>query len=673
MSFLSPYLLFALPLAALPVIIHLIHLHRRRTVPWAATMFLLLAQKMNRGFSKLRQFLILAARVLAVLGLIFVMSRPLAGGWLGLTGGAPDTVLVLLDRSASMEQQNLTTGISKRSAALTKMADGIEEMFGSNTKVVLIDSATNAPTEISNVKAMVDVPVTAATDSTADLPAMLQAALDYLTANSLGRTDIWIASDLRQSDWNATGGRWEALRAAFAKMEAVRFHVLAFPEVDEKNLSVSVENLTRRETADKAELMFDIRLRRANSEAGDVEVPMTLVVNGARSSLSTTLKETELLIQGHTISIDKALKRGWGRVELPADASASDNRFHFVFDAPVPPLSAIISDDSESSDPAKAALSAAGEGARKQEVKVLSATRAGEIDWEKTGLIVWQAALPESTDVLAQQLLNHVAQGRSVLFMPPSGAVNQANFMGLSWGEWRNLERKKEQSSAVEWWRTSDGLLANARSGQVLPLGELEVSRYRQIIGEGVTLARLADGESMLVQASSNGGGLAAFLATTPSSAGSSLARDGVVWFAMLQRALVQGGKGLGNALQREAGVRALQADLTWSPVEDAGILSSLLALRSGIVTSGDRSTALNRPLTEDAPLLLSDETLAGLFQGLQFHRVDDSVDSGEDLANEVWRTFLLLMAAALLLEAFLCLPKRKAPSPEARMEGMAS
>jgi hypothetical protein len=673
MSFLSPYLLFALPLAALPVIIHMIHLHRRRTVPWAATMFLLLAQKMNRGFSKLRQFLILAARVLAVLGLIFVMSRPLAGGWLGLTGGSPDTVLVLLDRSASMEQQNLTTGISKRSAALTKMADGIEEMFGSNTKVVLIDSATNAPTEISNVKAMVDVPVTAATDSTADLPAMLQAALDYLTANSLGRTDIWIASDLRQSDWNATGGRWEALRAAFAKMEAVRFHVLAFPEVDEKNLSVSVENLTRRETADKAELMFDIRLRRANSEGGDAEVPMTLVVNGARSSLSATLKETELLIQGHTISIDKALKRGWGRVELPADASASDNRFHFVFDVPVPPLSVIISDDSESSDPAKAALSAAGEGARKQEVKVLSATRASEIDWDRTGLIVWQAALPESTDLLAQQLLNHVAQGRSVLFMPPSGAVNQANFMGLSWGEWRNLERKKEQSSAVEWWRTSDGLLANARSGQVLPLGELEVSRYRQIIGEGVTLARLADGESMLVQASSNGGGLAAFLATTPSSAGSSLARDGVVWFAMLQRALVQGGKGLGNALQREAGVRALQADLTWSPVEDAGILSSLLALRSGIVTSGDRSTALNRPLTEDAPLLLSDETLAELFQGLQFHRVDDSVDSGEDLANEVWRTFLLLMAAALLLEAFLCLPKRKAPSPEARMEGMAS
>jgi len=67
------------------VIIHLIHLHRRRTIEWAAMMFLLAAQQMNRGYSRLRQMLILALRVLAVLGLIFLVSRPLAGGWLGLT------------------------------------------------------------------------------------------------------------------------------------------------------------------------------------------------------------------------------------------------------------------------------------------------------------------------------------------------------------------------------------------------------------------------------------------------------------------------------------------------------------------------------------------------------------------------------------------------------------
>ncbi|MDB6075825.1 MAG: hypothetical protein JWO89_3465, partial [Verrucomicrobiaceae bacterium] len=146
MSYLAPYLLFALPLAALPVIIHLIHLYRRRTVQWAAMMFLLMAQQMSRGYSRLRQMLILALRVLAVLGLILLVARPLAGGWLGLTGGAPDTVLVLLDRSPSMEQQNLAMGESKRSSALKKMSQGITDLFGSRTKVVLIDSATVDPT-----------------------------------------------------------------------------------------------------------------------------------------------------------------------------------------------------------------------------------------------------------------------------------------------------------------------------------------------------------------------------------------------------------------------------------------------------------------------------------------------------------------------------------------------
>jgi hypothetical protein len=71
----------------------LIHLHRRRAVRWAAMMFLRAAQRMNQGLSKLRQYLILALRVLAIAALIFMAGRPLAGGLLGLTGGAPDTVL----------------------------------------------------------------------------------------------------------------------------------------------------------------------------------------------------------------------------------------------------------------------------------------------------------------------------------------------------------------------------------------------------------------------------------------------------------------------------------------------------------------------------------------------------------------------------------------------------
>src|SRR3954469_17319807 len=130
MTFLVPSLLIALPLALLPIVIHLIHLYRRRQVPWAAMMFLRIAQRMNKGLSRLSQVLILAARVLAIAALIFVITRPLAGGWLGLTGGAPDTVMVLVDRSASMEQLNQATGVSKRLAGLRNIAKAINDAVG---------------------------------------------------------------------------------------------------------------------------------------------------------------------------------------------------------------------------------------------------------------------------------------------------------------------------------------------------------------------------------------------------------------------------------------------------------------------------------------------------------------------------------------------------------------
>ena len=100
MSFLQPALLAALPLIALPILIHLINQRRFQTIRWGAMMFLLAANRMSRGYAKLRQWLILLFRTLAIAGLIVGVARPLASGWLGLTaGGRPDTTIILLDRS----------------------------------------------------------------------------------------------------------------------------------------------------------------------------------------------------------------------------------------------------------------------------------------------------------------------------------------------------------------------------------------------------------------------------------------------------------------------------------------------------------------------------------------------------------------------------------------------
>ena len=83
MSFLQPWMLVALPLAAIPIIIHLINQRRYQTKQWAAMMFLLSANRMNRGYARVRQWLILTLRALAIAALVIVIGRPLASGSLG--------------------------------------------------------------------------------------------------------------------------------------------------------------------------------------------------------------------------------------------------------------------------------------------------------------------------------------------------------------------------------------------------------------------------------------------------------------------------------------------------------------------------------------------------------------------------------------------------------------
>jgi hypothetical protein len=67
---------------------------------------------------------------------------------------------------------------------------------------------------------------------------------------------------------------------------------------------------------------------------------------------------------------------------------------------------------------------------------------------------------------------------------------------------------------------------------------------------------------------------------------------------------------------------------------------------------------------------VLADEQVAALFGDLEFDRIDAHAGSGSRLLNEIWRLFLMLMMAALFVEACLCVPRltaaaraRSAPS----------
>ncbi|MEC8495001.1 MAG: BatA domain-containing protein, partial [Planctomycetota bacterium] len=127
MNFLQPWVLWGLPLIAIPVVIHLMHKRRHRVVEWGAMMFLLDGAKLSRGRQRLREILLLAMRTLAVLGLLLGVGRPIAGGWVGRVGGeAVDTIIVVVDRSASMAEHVQGAPESKLAAGMRALRGALE-------------------------------------------------------------------------------------------------------------------------------------------------------------------------------------------------------------------------------------------------------------------------------------------------------------------------------------------------------------------------------------------------------------------------------------------------------------------------------------------------------------------------------------------------------------------
>ncbi|HEX7377292.1 MAG TPA: BatA domain-containing protein [Pirellulales bacterium] len=647
MTFLHPLLLAGLALTALPIIIHLINQWRYRTIRWGAMMFLLRANRMARGLARLRQWLILLMRMLAIACLVFVVSRPLASGWLGwLTTGHADTTILLLDRSPSMSETS--GGRSKLAAARRQLAETLGRF--PSTRWVLIESAAPRPRELESPAALAQLPETGPTSAAADLPAMLAAARDYITANQAGRCEIWICSDLREADWNADDARWSKLRSSFAGLpQPVRFHLLAYAQPPQGNLAVRVTALRRRKLGEEAELLVSLRLSRAAS--GDaLSVPVQFDLGGARSTLNVELSGTSVEVREHRLPLDRQHLRGWGRVSIPADANAADNDYYFAYDAAQPIRVAIVSDDVDAARPLRLMAEISPDIHDARSVEMVAVEKAAAIEFNETALVLWQAALPAGD--MARRLVDLVDRGGQVIFFPPRQPAGDEVF-GVRWAVWSPVK----EGAVIDRWRGDEDLLANTQSGLSLPLGRLSVKNVCSLTGETTPLAALEGGAPLLVRAETPRGGVY-FCATTPAARDSNLAGEGVVLYAAIQRALAAGAEAIGNARQVTAGERASDEAAGWRRLAgDASTLSSENAVQAGAYAAGEAILAVNRPAAEDRADVLSGERVSALFDGLDFTRIDQVASRERSLVEELWRPFLMAMLAALLLEAWLSLP----------------
>ena len=614
---------------------------------WAAMQFLLKATRESRGKRKLRNILILTCRALAIAALVAAAAKPIVSGMMGWGGGSIDTVVLLLDRSASMELR-AGDGLKSRRELILEKVSGAMSSLG-DPRLVLIDSASMEPQEVPSPDVLGQISATSATDTAADFPAMLNRAAEFL-AGSTGRSEIWLASDLQASNWKPNDERWIAAQAslsAMAKTPSVR--VLSLSGSTASNTSVRLEQIRR--SGD--ELVLQLELMRSGAARGTTTVPLTTNANGVKTTENISLPGQSITLQKR-IALPAGLESGYGWVSVPADGNLRDNVAFFAFGPARSRESLVVSEVGESADYLE--LSAAPTGMENLQTSVVSPAQAVNSIAPNIAAILWAAPLPNGRT--AESLEQYIRSGGHVMFFP-NGKKTTSPFMDFSWSG--PQESPKGQFFILKDWSRVDGLMRDGVDGTSIAGKKLLAIRRQMPVGDLTPMARWEDGEPMMTRRIIDRG-TAWMVGSIPDYKWSNLG-DGDILLPAVQRVIAQGADRFDRSYLTPVGSESSMVTRleSWSRVdtyEDAMPVKSLH--KSGVYESGGQVLALNRPADEDSIEVLTRDELNLALNDTSYTLFDQAGKADEgSLSKDVWRAFIIAVLLFFLAEALLCLPKK--------------
>lgn len=218
MSFLNGLFLLALPLAAVPVLLHFFRRKQRDVVQWGAMQFLVDAAQKGRRWERLEELLLMLLRCAAVLALVLALARPqLQGQWFG--DHPAREVILVLDNSMSMARdvdgETPFAELQERAKdTLDKLSelDSVQLMLAvggpdwMTAQAVPVDSLTRA-------KLQRDIDKLTPAEGTADLFSSVQAAIDAVADEEIQLRHVMVFTDRQvYGSQVETMRNWEQLK-----------------------------------------------------------------------------------------------------------------------------------------------------------------------------------------------------------------------------------------------------------------------------------------------------------------------------------------------------------------------------------------------------------------------------------------------------------------------------
>jgi len=641
MTFLQPIALLGLLLAFAPIIIHLLNLLRHRTVPWAATRFLFQARKSSSRLSKLKRWLILLVRVLALAALAFMIARPMTGGdsLFSLSNGSPEVLVLVLDRSASMETTTDKDSLTKRQKALEAFQSFARPW--TESRLVVLDSALEEPFFIDRADSFKDEALQrffGPTDTAADLPGTLSKTLDWLKESGVGTAEILVVSDMQSSNWelerNADIMR-KINRTLSEKKDFWKLTFLNMADPPPYNFSVTVDQVNR--MPNKVEPVLNLRKKGRGKE----EVRLTTRMNGKSDLLEVELVSQSVLWRP-TFDLKNEPEEGWISILSPDDFCQSDNICYLTYGSTEPPQVAVRASNPRTS----LILRSASQTEQGELPDPLPLSGFGEKDLLSRKILIHQGEINSKVETVLEEF---VIKGGSLVLFPPEVTSSDGSKL-LSWN---SLEEKLEDEIfQVSNWREDSGLLTNSSDGNRLPLDRLAIKR-RRTPQQGETLAYYSDGKPFL-SCLTLGKGIVYFFSTLPLDSWSSMS-DGYVLVPALQRLIEESSSSNSFIQSWFCGEKESKESILFEPIGDAK--DKVPYLHAGIYRVNGRLTAINRPKSENDTLFLTVEQILEKLPNISPRLLEDESSSASNDRSEAWSFFLTLCLILLLGEALLGQP----------------
>ncbi|MFB6249271.1 MAG: BatA domain-containing protein [Salinibacter sp.] len=329
MSFLNPFALLAMAAVAVPLFLHLFNLRQPQTVDFSSLAFVQELQETAVQRVRIKEWLLLALRMLAVACLVLAFAQPTLTG--DLAGGAGRTVrtahALVVDNSLSMRVGSEEGGTALDQAKAR--ARGVLRTVGADDEVVVWPTARRGeqqPSLSTNPGVAEDALSSLEPRAgAASLARTAAAAAEAVAASDAPRRVVYVAGDFQRS----TLGDSVAARVP----DGVEVRLLPVGTRAAANVGVTDVSVVSR----IAEVGEPVQIEATLVNYGDEPLPdyvASVYLDDERVAQTTTTLEPGL---ERTVSFTVTpQRRGWlrGAVVTESDDFPPDDRHHFTLNVP---------------------------------------------------------------------------------------------------------------------------------------------------------------------------------------------------------------------------------------------------------------------------------------------------------------------------------------------------